>query len=214
MDSIYARQRHVYDLTRKFYLLGRDGLIDELRPPKGGSVLEIACGTGRNLVAIARRYPDCRCFGLDVSPAMLATAQRAIARADLAGRITVAEADASDFDPVALFGRSAFDRVVISYALSMIPPWRDVLGHAVEVVAPTGSLHLVDFGNGRGLPRAFNAALAAWLRRFHVEPRRDLPDVVAAVAATAGLRARARPLYRGYAVTATLRLADDHGRLA
>ena len=30
MDRIYRRQRHVYDLTRKYYLLGRDRLIDRL----------------------------------------------------------------------------------------------------------------------------------------------------------------------------------------
>ena len=28
MDRIYRRQRHVYDLTRKYYLLGRDELIE------------------------------------------------------------------------------------------------------------------------------------------------------------------------------------------
>ena len=25
MDRMYRHQRHIYDLTRKFYLLGRDG---------------------------------------------------------------------------------------------------------------------------------------------------------------------------------------------
>ena len=40
MDAMYRRQRHIYDLTRKFYLLGRDELIAELNPPEGGAVLE------------------------------------------------------------------------------------------------------------------------------------------------------------------------------
>ena len=39
MDAIYRTQRHFYDLTRKYYLLGRDRLIRELAPPKGGTVL-------------------------------------------------------------------------------------------------------------------------------------------------------------------------------
>lgn len=30
MDRIYATQRHIYDATRKFYLLGRDELIEDL----------------------------------------------------------------------------------------------------------------------------------------------------------------------------------------
>ena len=40
MDRMYRRQRHIYDLTRKFYLLGRDELIAGLKPPPGGAVLE------------------------------------------------------------------------------------------------------------------------------------------------------------------------------
>ena len=58
MDRIYRRQRHVYDVTRKYYLLGRDALIDRLEPPVDGRVLEIGCGTARNL--IARRSSDGR----------------------------------------------------------------------------------------------------------------------------------------------------------
>ena len=50
MDRMYRRQRHIYDLTRKFYLLGRDQMIDRLGPPADARVLEIGCGTGRNLI--------------------------------------------------------------------------------------------------------------------------------------------------------------------
>src|SRR3954469_14623538 len=41
MDRIYRRQRHVYDFTRKYYLLGRDELVDRLGPPGGGRVLAV-----------------------------------------------------------------------------------------------------------------------------------------------------------------------------
>ena len=59
MDRMYRHQRHIYDLTRKFYLLGRDRLIAAL-DPAAGDVLEIGCGTGRNLILAARRYPNAR----------------------------------------------------------------------------------------------------------------------------------------------------------
>ena len=39
MDRIYRRQRHIYDVTRKYYLLGRDGLIRSLKPPPAGTIL-------------------------------------------------------------------------------------------------------------------------------------------------------------------------------
>ena len=50
---------------------------------------------------------------------------------------------------------------MISYALSMIPPWREALAQALDVVAPGGSLQIVDFGDCAGLPRPFKAGLAA-----------------------------------------------------
>ncbi|TIM21480.1 MAG: SAM-dependent methyltransferase, partial [Mesorhizobium sp.] len=50
MDGVYRWQRHIYDLTRKYYLLGRDRLIDGLDVPVGGTVLELGCGTGRNII--------------------------------------------------------------------------------------------------------------------------------------------------------------------
>ena len=56
MDGIYRGQRHIYDLTRKYYLFGRDGLIEQLAAPDGATVIEIACGTGRNLGAIKRKF--------------------------------------------------------------------------------------------------------------------------------------------------------------
>ena len=102
MDRMYRRQRHIYDLTRKFYLLGRDGAIASLKPGPGETVLEIGCGTGRNLVAVARRFPQAKVFGLDVSSEMLASARAAIRRAGLEERIALAQGDATDFDPQAL----------------------------------------------------------------------------------------------------------------
>ena len=71
MDQIYRRQHHIYDLTRKYYLLGRDRLIIGLRPTSGDAVLEIGCGTGRNLTIAAKHYPAARFFGVDVSTVML-----------------------------------------------------------------------------------------------------------------------------------------------
>lgn len=204
MDAIYRHQRHIYDASRKFYLLGRDRLIAELAPPAGGAILEIGCGTGRNLIKIARLYPGCLCHGLDVSESMLATARTSVARAGLEARIRLAQADATGFDPQALFGRSGFDRIVISYALSMIPPWQGVVAEALRRLNPGGSLHIVDFGDQSGLPDAFKAVLRRWLALFHVTPRDGLPAALEAIAQACDASSRATPLYRGYAVKAEL----------
>jgi S-adenosylmethionine-diacylgycerolhomoserine-N-methlytransferase len=210
MDRIYHHQRHIYDLTRKYYLLGRDALIRELAPAPGSSVLEVGCGTGRNLIRAAQRYPEVRFFGLDVSPAMLATARANIKRARLAHRIVLAEGDATDFDATALFGEARFDRVLLSYTLSMIPDWRGALGQAARIIGHGGRLHLVDFGQQERLPREFRAVLFAWLAKFDVTPRAELRRAVEDVAVHQGLAAIWTPKLRGYAWSA--RLERPHGR--
>src|ERR1700726_3186243 len=83
MNRTYRHQRHFYDFTRKYYLLGRDRLIAQLAPRAGDAVLEIGCGTGRNLAAAAARYPDVCWYGIDVSTEMLTSAITRIARAGL-----------------------------------------------------------------------------------------------------------------------------------
>ena len=103
MDSIYRGQRHIYDLTRKYYLFGRDRLIEELAPPPTGTVLEIACGTGRNLLKVMNRWPNLRLHGLDLSSEMLKSAGAALGH-----RAKLARGDATDFSCAALFDSNGF----------------------------------------------------------------------------------------------------------
>ncbi len=199
MDGIYRYQRYIYDLTRKYFLLGRDTMLAGMKPPAGGTVLEIGCGTGRNLILAARRYPDARLYGFDISPMMLETAEANIKRAGLSDRITVRQGDATDFSSAELFGVPAFDRVFISYSLSMIPPWRQALPVALAAVKPGGSLHIVDFGQQTRLPKAFKAVLHAWLDKFDVTPRPDLESALAEVAKASGAELTFEHLLRDYA---------------
>jgi SAM-dependent methyltransferase len=104
------------------------GNIPENRALGGGersttAVNPPGCGTGRNLILAARKYPTARFFGVDVSTEMLTSAIGAIERAGLASRIRVAHADATRSVPTALFGKARFERVFISYSLSMMPAW-------------------------------------------------------------------------------------------
>ncbi|MDJ0931364.1 class I SAM-dependent methyltransferase [Breoghania sp.] len=199
MDRVYRYQCHVHDLTRKYYLLGRDHLIASLHPLERGHVLEVGCGTGRNLIAAARAHPRARFYGLDISEEMLVTARANIERAGLSDRIHLAKGDASDFEPTGLFGRAAFDRVFLSYSISMVPPWRQALVCAASVLVPGGRLHVVDFGQQEHLPRFFRTLLFLWLKSFHVTPRADLFQALADIAEDEGGALHTRPLYRGYA---------------
>jgi S-adenosylmethionine-diacylgycerolhomoserine-N-methlytransferase len=207
MNRMYRWQRHIYDVTRRYYLLGRDRMIANLCPAAGASVLEIGCGTGRNLVHAARRYPQARFFGIDVSTEMLGSAMSAIARADLAGRIRLAQADATCANPAVLFAVAGFDEVMISYSLSMIPEWHHVLDGAIRVLKPGGRLHVVDFGDLERLA-AIRALLMRWLALFGVTPRHGLEQHVRALAMAAGANLTFERPLRGYAQYAVMTLPE------
>lgn len=204
MDRIYRRQRHVYDLSRKYYLLGRDRLVEGLDPPAGGRVLEIGCGTARNLVAVAHRHPAAPLFGIDLSREMLDTARRRLDREGLAGRVRLAHADATRFDPAVLFGVPAFARIFFSYTLSMIPEWERALAQSVLWLQPGGELHIVDFGGQERLPSWFRGGLRRWLATFHVTPRDGLEAALAHLPGRIEVRTFDRP-HRGYAQYAVCR---------
>ncbi|OJY63551.1 MAG: methyltransferase [Sphingobium sp. 66-54] len=169
-----------------------------------GRDLAVPVGTGRNLALVARHYPKARLVGLDISSEMLRSAEAAIARAGAHERTLLGRADAAAFDPQRLFGEPGFDRVFISYSLSMIPDWERALTQALSVVEPGGALHVADFGQQERLPRWFRGGLRAWLAKFHVTPRAHLFDAGRRAAlAHGGAVAEAR-LYRGYAWAMTI----------
>jgi S-adenosylmethionine-diacylgycerolhomoserine-N-methlytransferase len=212
MNRMYRRQRHIYDGTRRYYLLGRDQLIAALKPAAGASVLEVGCGTGRNLVLAARLHPDARFFGIDVSTEMLTSAISAISGRGLTNRIRVAHGDGTAFDPPALFGLQSFDHVLISYSLSMIPDWRGVLQAAASHLKPGGRLHIVDFGSQERLPSIARTLLRRWLAMFDVTPPDDLERVMSAMAEISGANLKFERPFRGYAQCAVLTLPPEPGK--
>ena len=205
MDRIYRYQRHLYDATRRHFLLGRDTLISGLLPPDGGTVVEVGCGTARNLIETARAYPHARLYGFDISNVMLDTARARIKAVGLESRIQVAPGDATNFNLSSMFGIATADRIVISYALSMIPPWRQVIDCSCQQLSSHGALHIVDFGQLDHLPLLAKSALYGWLARFSVKPSADLEPELRRKADLLGLDAFVAHPFRGYATYAVLR---------
>ena len=200
MDRMYRRQRHIYDLTRKFYLLGRDHLIDALQPPPGGACSRSPAAPGatssarRALSGGALLRP--RRFGGDAD-----NGARAFAAAGLSGRIMVARGDAAD-SPRALFGVAAFDRVVISYALSMIPPGARGPQRASSVARRRLARRRF---RRPGRPAALvSAALRGWLARFRDAAARS-GGRVAEVGATREMSLDFRPLFAATPISPCLR---------
>jgi S-adenosylmethionine-diacylgycerolhomoserine-N-methlytransferase len=74
-----------------------------------------------------------------------------------------------------------------------------LLDHGASLLNPGGRLSLVDFGQQERLPGAFRTLLFAWLAKFDVTPRADLPTAVEAAALRRNMAPYWQPKLRGYA---------------
>ncbi|HVE57598.1 MAG TPA: class I SAM-dependent methyltransferase [Pyrinomonadaceae bacterium] len=205
MDKMYRHQRYFYDLTRKYYLLGRDRLIKEMKISDGENVLEIGCGTARNLIILAKKHRGARFFGLDASAEMLKTAQRKI-DAKYLDNITLKTALADTFAFDETFDLTQkFDACFFSYAVSIIPPWKESIENALENLKAGKSLYIVDFYDQKSLPVWFQKTLKVWLKQFHVKYPKELIPFLETLERKGLGKLKLTPLYKRYSLIAEFR---------
>lgn len=173
MDRMYRYTRHVYDATRRYYLLGRDHLLNTMRVRPGDRVLEMGCGTARNLIRLHRIQPRAELFGLDAAQVMLDTAAESLRRKGV--KATLRQCLAEQFHYQQTFGLDEkFDIIFFSYSLSMMPTWREAVTAAFESLKADGRIYIVDFWDQAGLHKTFAWILQNWLALFHVHHRPEL----------------------------------------
>lgn len=174
MNRKYGRVRHVYDLTRKHFLFGRDRAIGYIRSSSPSTILEIGCGTGRNLVHLAADNREADVYGIDISSEMLKTAA---ARTSRLSSVRIALSDACEFDLFEVFGLQGADAVLMSFSISMIPDQRTALRRAIRSLSPGGTLWIVDFGDFAGFGPLSGIAKRA-LARADAPPVEDMAGLI------------------------------------
>lgn len=153
----YRFHSKIYDATRWSFLFGREALMRELSANRTrDNILEVGCGTGKNLINLCRKFPQADITGLDISDEMLKLARRKIG--PLAGRVRLLH---RAYD-LPLRPARPFDLVVFSYSLSMINPgWDQAIDCAYSDLAQGGLIAVVDFNDS-----AFSL-LKRWMRLNH-----------------------------------------------
>ena len=138
-----------YDLIAAewVYRAGRATGIRLLGLRPGDEVLDLGCGTGLNLPLLLEAVgPGGRVVGLDASPQMLAVARRR-ARARGADNVVLVRADATTVDPARiarLFTAGSADAVLSTYALSLMPDWRQAWRRCLRLAGPQARMAVVD----------------------------------------------------------------------
>lgn len=169
LASYYRWHAQIYDLTRWAFLFGRNKLVrsaaSQIAMPR--RILEIGCGTGKNLVDLAERFPKAQIIGLDLSKDMLDRARTKV-RA-YGSRIGLLQ---RPYDAPVAIGEK-FDLIVMSYSLSMINPgFEAVLKHCRQDLSERGMVAVVDFHQSRW----------GWFRRWmgmnHVRMEGQILDLL------------------------------------
>lgn len=158
LEQYYKFHSKIYDATRWSFLFGRTGVLHRVAQQQNpAQVLEVGCGTGRNLVELASYFPYVHLTGLDLSADMLAIAQKSV---ESVGRPV--DLLHQSYDGPVNPGR--FDMVLFSYSLSMINPgWETAIEAAREDLCPGGLIAVVDFHDS-----AFSA-FKDWMWVNHVK---------------------------------------------
>jgi SAM-dependent methyltransferase len=107
---------------------------------KGGRVVDVHCGGGRWLVAMARRFPHIELVGVEFEADSVARARAAVADEGLSDRIEIREGKATD--P----GKSGeYDLAYFQYALHQLPDAARVLAAAWAALRPGGRILVLDW---------------------------------------------------------------------
>lgn len=123
----------------------------DLQP--GDHVLDLACGTGLNFPHLRELVGEQgQVFGVDLTPAMLDIARKMI---DSKGwkNVQVREGDAANLP----FPSASFDKVIITFALTIIPEYVRALEEVRRILVPGGRFVALEMRPGLH-------SLPAWLQ--------------------------------------------------
>ena len=107
---------------------------------RGGRVVDIHCGGGRWLIAMARRFPALQLVGVEFETDSVARARAHVAEAGLEDRIEIRHTEVTEPGPV-----GEYDLAYFQYALHQLKDAPKVLRAAWSALHPGGRLVVLDW---------------------------------------------------------------------
>jgi len=121
-------------------------LHSDTRFPAAARVLEVGCGIGAQTVIVAPASPGAHFTSIDISESSLAEAQRRAAAAGLRN-VEFRQADLLDLS----FSDGSFDHVLVCFVLEHLPDPRRALRALRRVLAPGGTMTIIEGDHGSAL---------------------------------------------------------------
>jgi demethylmenaquinone methyltransferase/2-methoxy-6-polyprenyl-1,4-benzoquinol methylase len=164
----YRRKAKRYDRISRLYPVPgypqrsqRLRAVQALGLRRGGTVVDVACGTGLNFSLLEEAVgPEGRIVGVDLTDAMLARAELRI-EANRWSNVSLVQADAAAFE---FPGDN--DAILSTYALTQVPGCAAVIAHGAAALSPGGRWVVLDLKAPVGVPRWLAQLGTAFARRF------------------------------------------------
>lgn len=150
MGHMFDEVARRYDLANKLMSLGRDRFWREASARRlkvidaPGRLLDLAAGTGDQIVASKKARPDLEAVGLDISPAMMELAAPKFEKLS-PPKPEIIAGDALDIP----FADNNFDSVSISFGLRNISARNDLYKEVLRVLKPGGRFVVLDMYHDR-----------------------------------------------------------------
>jgi len=156
----------------------RRNAVDRLNLRPGNNVLEVGCGTGRNLPFLHNAVGQTgRVYGVDLSSGMLGKAH------DLTGRNRWTNVRLSQGDAVEYVAPEPLDGVLFSLSYNTMPHHRAVLHNVWRQLRPGGSLVIMDAKPPPGRGGELIMPFSVWLMKHtvlgnpYIQPWKDLATI-------------------------------------
>lgn len=167
-DSSFIRHR--YNRIARFFIFFewlfllppgiRKKAVERLQLGPGSRVLEIGCGTGRNLGLLRRSVgPEGHIYGVDLSDGMLEKAKSFRAKQGWEN-VTLIPGDALDYT-----APEKVDAVLFSLSYATMPHHKEVLKHAWNQLKPGKNLVIMDAKLPSGILGKLLLPYSLWIMR-------------------------------------------------
>lgn len=150
MGNMFDEVARRYDLANKLMSLGRDRFWREASARRlkvldaPGRLLDLAAGTGDQIVAAKKARPNLEAVGLDISPAMMELAAPKFEKLP-SPKPEIIAGDALDIP----FTDNHFDSVSISFGLRNITARKELYKEVLRVLKPGGRFVVLDMYHDR-----------------------------------------------------------------
>ena len=165
LENFYRAQANGYDAFRARLLPAREGLVRRALAmcADGYRWVDLGAGTGAAIDFAAEHVQRAgHILLVDLTPSLLRVAKERVHTLGLQN-VECREADARHTG----IAPASIDCVTLSYALTMMPNWWQVLEHAHTILRPGGRIAIVDFYLPAKHPSSGRARLAGLLRNVY-----------------------------------------------